>query len=106
MAQGEPRGAQASGRLAPPAPSLHLLGGTLKSIYATRFNDTEYLPLLRERIATAHDDYRRTYRSELFEALLARPWEEKLEAEAFELLGKLPDTEVASERLLTQVPAL
>jgi predicted Zn-dependent protease len=84
----------------------HRLGEALKSIYANRFVDTEYLPFLRDRLVGAAEEYKRTYRSELFEALLTRPWDDKLEAEAFGVLEKLPDGMEPTERLAVQVPAL
>jgi predicted Zn-dependent protease len=84
----------------------HRLGEALKSVYANRFADSEYLPFLRERLKTAADDYKRLYRSELFDALLGRPWEERLEDEAFALLLQLPETKEPAERLAVQVPAL
>jgi Flp pilus assembly protein TadD len=84
----------------------HTLGESLRSIYANRFADSEYLPFLRERIATAAEEYKRMYRNELFDALLSQPWNEKLEAEAFALLRQLPDGTSATEQLVVQVPAL
>lgn len=84
----------------------HRLGEALKSIYANRFNDSQYLPFLRERLAAASEDYQRVYTSELFEALLTRRWEEKLEAEAFATLAELSEGAEPSERLAVQVPAL
>ncbi len=72
----------------------HLLGETLRTIYATRYADSLLLPFLRQRIATAHQDYRAAYTSALFEVLLSTKWTEQIEQEAFALwktLYKAPE---------------
>lgn len=67
----------------------HLLSETLRSIYSTRFADTLLLPFLRQRLATAHPDYRSSYINSLFDALLATKWSEEIEREAFARLKEL-----------------
>jgi predicted Zn-dependent protease len=84
----------------------HLLGESLRTIYANRFNDTELLPFLRERIATAHADHKLSYIATLFDTLLGRPWTEEIEAEAFQRLRELSNTPEPADRLVVQLPAL
>ncbi len=77
----------------------HLLGESLRSIYATRFADTELLPFLRERIGAAHADYKASYIAALFEALLGAKWTDEIELEAFARLRDLSDAEEPVDRL-------
>jgi autotransporter-associated beta strand protein len=86
------------------------LGETLESIYRARFAETDWLPFLRRRVETADDSLRPQYRRALFDALIARPWTEAVEQEAFDLLGQLPadvpDGAQPGIRLAIRVPAL
>ncbi len=100
------------------------LSEALRTIYSNRFNETELLPFLRERIKAAEaeksrktdegaaDDnaaqrsYRLAYISALFDALVGRSWTEENEKEAFSLLPQLSDSDDATGRLLVEVPAL
>src|SRR5207249_1240832 len=84
----------------------HLLGESLRSIYANRFSDTEHLPFLRERIAAAHPDYKTSYVSSLFESLLTTKWSDEIEQEAFARLLDLSDAKEPADRLAVQLPAL
>ncbi len=108
----------------------HVLGETLRTIYSTRFADSQLLPFLRQRIATAHPDFRATYTSNLFEQLLATQWSEQIEQEAFAIwktlykapepakwsdeiepaevtrLRKLEEAQQLGNRLSVEVPAL
>ena len=87
------------------ADDKHQLGEALRTNYATRF-DGELLPLLRERIAAAGDDYKLSYISNLFETLLSRPWSDRVETEAFALLRQLSNAPDAGGQLMAEVPAL
>lgn len=82
------------------------LGTTLKSIYSSRFADTELLPFLREQIATAPADLKPGYRDLLFNELLSRPWTDELEQEAFQLLRQLSRANDPAATLMVQLPAL
>jgi hypothetical protein len=104
----------------------HLLGESLRSIYATRFADTDLLPFLRERLAASRTDnpvrpdaadrivrptdssvdYRTSYVSSLFETLLTTKWSDDIEKEAFALLFDLSDATEPVDRLATHLPAL
>lgn len=84
----------------------HALGEALATIYANRFNDSAYLPFLRERIDSAPEEFKQSYISALFEALLARRWTEAVEEEAFTVLRRLSDADDADERLPVELPAL
>lgn len=88
------------------APEKDLLGQALVTIYANRFAESEYLPFLRARIDTAAKEYRSGYLTQLFEALVARPWSEETEVEAFGRLAQLSDADEAVDRLAVQLPAL
>ncbi len=82
------------------------LGTTLSGIYSSRFYDTEALPFLRERIATAPADLKPGYRDLLFTDLLARPWTDELEQEAFQTLRLLSRANEPDSTLSVQLPAL
>ena len=82
------------------------LGTTLSTIYGSRFYDTEALPFLRERIATASADLKPGYYDLLFTDLLARPWTDELELEAFQVLRQLSRANEPDATLSVQLPAL
>ncbi len=84
----------------------HLLGQTLQTIYQTRFNETELLPFLRQRIDGATAEFKQGYIMALFEALRGRKWTEAVENEAFKLLRDLSDADEAADRLGVEIPAL
>jgi hypothetical protein len=84
----------------------HLLGESLRTIYATRFQETELLPFLRERIASAPGDYKAAYVAALFDGLLAAPWTAAIEQEAFARLNDLAEAKEPVDRLMVQVAAL
>ncbi len=84
----------------------HLLGESLRTIYSSRFADTELLPFLRERLAVAHPDFKSTYVSSLFETLLTVKWSDEIEQEAFARLHELSDAAEPVDRLAVQIPAL
>jgi len=83
----------------------HVLGEALTSIYSSRFRETELLPFMRQRLATATPEFRRSYLSTLFETLLTVAWTEQIEHEAFVMLRDLSST-APSNRLEVQLPAL
>ncbi len=91
---------------APDKDEKHLLGESLRTIYANRFSDTDHLPFLRERLATAHADFKTAYVSSLFEALLTTKWSDVIEQEAFARLLDLSDAKEPVDRLAVQLPAL
>jgi predicted Zn-dependent protease len=84
----------------------HSLGQALATIYGNRFAESEYLPFLREQMAAARQDYRAAYVRQLFDALIARPWSEANEIEAFALLPQLSEADEPVDRLDAQLPAL
>ena len=84
----------------------NLLSESLRTIYATRFADTDLLPFLREQLVVAHADYRVGYVSSLFEALLTTKWSDEIEKEAFGLLLELSDAKEAAGQLAVQLPSL
>jgi predicted Zn-dependent protease len=84
----------------------HRLSEALLSIYGRRFPEAKYLPFLRERIASAPEEYRSTYVQALFSTLLTRPWTEDLEKESLALLLQFSPTDEPAQRLTVQVPAL
>ncbi|HTN75178.1 MAG TPA: hypothetical protein VL096_08025, partial [Pirellulaceae bacterium] len=83
-----------------------VLGGTLYTLLNDRFRDTRLLPFLREQIQSAPDAWRAAYRLTLFEALLAQPWNNDHEQEAFALLKQLSSDTDVHLRLTTELPAL
>ena len=82
------------------------LGESLRSIYANRFSESDLLPFLRERIASAPKQFKPGYTAALFDALIGQKWEQANEDEAFKLLYQLSDAAEPSERLATEVAAL
>ncbi|MEK6258550.1 MAG: VIT domain-containing protein [Planctomycetota bacterium] len=82
------------------------LGTTLSTIYGNRFYETEVLPFLRARIATAPADLKPGYYDLLFNDLLARPWTDELEQEAFQTLRLLSRANEPDATLSVQLPAL
>lgn len=92
----------------PKTENRRTIAATLTSIYALHFTDTEHLPFLRARLQRAEEalaarpadldlearpekdlgDYVESERSELYEALLARPWTEAIETELFTQLPR------------------
>lgn len=83
-----------------------LFGESLRTIYANRFADTELLPFLRERIASAPADHKSAYVVALFEALLTTNWSDAIEAEAFSRWRELTDQPLLADRLAVELPAL
>lgn len=79
---------------------------SLQTVYAARFNDSELLPFLRERIEAGPKEFKLAYISALFETLIGRKWTDENEKEAFALLPKLTDADEPAEVLTTEVPAL
>ena len=84
----------------------HLLGETLRSIYANRFGETELLPFLRERIAVADAVHKGGYVSSLCEALLATRWTEEIEAEAFSVWRELSAQAAPVDRMSVEMTSL
>lgn len=82
------------------------LSESLRSIYATRFGETLLLPFLRERIVSGPVEYKASYLSALFEALLTTKWTDEVEQEAFARWRDLTDKTELSERLAVLLPAL
>lgn len=102
------------------------LAAALTSIYANQFSDTEHLPFLRARVARDEQvlakrdpnilpesreeqddgDYLESDRSELYEALLARPWTEAIEEELFALLPNFGEGQERSTRLTAWIVRL
>ena len=83
----------------------------MSDLYVSRFHDTEALPFLRERIATAPDELKPGYYDLLFTDLVSRPWTQALEDEAFQTLrllsrSHLPEETTPDARLSVQLPAL
>lgn len=83
----------------------HLLGEALTAIYSNRFREAELLPFLRQRLAEADPEFRRSYVTRLFESLLITGWTESIEQEGFALLRELT-IDAPHERLEVQLPAL
>ncbi len=81
------------------------LGDTVNTIYSSRFYDTEVLPFLRERIATAPADLKHGYRDNLFNDLLGRAWTDEIEQEAFQTLRQLTRLNEPNA-IVVQLPAL
>ena len=84
----------------------HLLGETLRSIYANRFAETELLPFLRERIAAADAAHKVGYVSALFEALLTTRWTEEIEQEAFARWRELSAQAAPVDRMSVEMTSL
>ena len=84
----------------------HTLGETLRTIYATRFSDTELIPFLRERIVTADADHKAGYISTLFESLLTAKWSEPIENEAFSVWRDLSQQTEQSNRISSEMTSL
>lgn len=82
------------------------LGTTLNTIYSSRFYDTELLPFLRERIATAPAELKPGYRDILFNDLLGRAWTDEIELEAFQVLRQLSRVNEPEATIIVQLPAL
>ncbi len=84
----------------------HDLGDIVQRIYAQSFNDTEYLPFLRERVKTAKEPWLGGYRTTLFNALLAQAWTAEIENESWDLLLQLPEQEPTATAPVVRVAAL
>ena len=84
----------------------HGLGEALRTIYSNRFADSELLPFLRLRIKDATPEYKRSYVSALFDALVGQKWTDAIEQEAFSLLPQLSDADDAPARQAAQIAAL
>jgi len=65
------------------------LAGPLVQILSGRLTAEEHLAFLRRQLAEGPEPYRLQYVNQLFNALLASPWSEEHEDEAFSLLGQL-----------------
>lgn len=103
----------------PKTETRRTIAATLTSIYALHFTDTEHLPFLRARLQRAEEalaarpadldlearpekdlgDYVESERSELYEALLSRPWTEAIETELFTQLPRFGAGMEAPQRL-------
>ncbi len=64
----------------------HVLAEVLENIYARRFQNTEWLPFLRQQVELARPEIKGRHVQALFEALLQGPWTEANEIEAFAIL--------------------
>jgi predicted Zn-dependent protease len=84
----------------------HRLSEALVNIYSKRFREAKYLAFLRERIASAPEQYKSTYINGLFGVLLSEPWTEAIEQESLALIAQLSQADDANERLIQQVSAL
>ncbi len=84
----------------------HILGETLRTIYASRFRETELLPFLRDRIATTDGTYQPGYVSKLFETLLTTSWTEEIEQEAFARWRELSELAEPVDQMSTQMNGL
>ncbi len=85
------------------------LGQTLGRILADRLTTEEHLDFLRVQLASGPTDHAATYARQLFDALLAQPWQQEHEDEALALLDRLAEAEHpadAAERLSRQVAYL
>jgi tetratricopeptide (TPR) repeat protein len=71
-----------------------------------RINTLEALAFLRVQYEQAQESYQPTAASQLFDALLSRPWSRAMEDEAFTILDKMPSTEDAGARLTQRIAAL
>ncbi|MCE9607630.1 MAG: VIT and VWA domain-containing protein [Planctomycetia bacterium] len=81
------------------------LAGALRSIYASRFAETELLPFLRRKLEVAPPARKQDERQDLFETLVSGAWTEEKEAEAFGLIGALGN-EGSDIRVATEIGAL
>ncbi|MDZ7618600.1 MAG: hypothetical protein U1E05_16470, partial [Patescibacteria group bacterium] len=90
----------------------HQLGATLGQILSDSLPADEYLAFLRAQLEEGPAVYVSGYARELFNTLLAQPWRQAYEDEAFGLLDRLaelesrPGDEGASERLVRRVADL
>ena len=90
----------------------HQLGATLGQILSSRLSADEYLDFLRAQLDEGPKVYASGYARQLFDALLAQPWRQSYEDEAFALLDRLaelecrPGDEGAFERLVHRVTNL
>ena len=84
----------------------HLLGETLRTIYASRFAETELLPFLRDRIATADSLHKAGYVSALFDTLLTSRWTNEIENEAFTRWKELSELTVPVDRMSAEMNGL
>ncbi len=84
----------------------YALGQTLVQIHANRLDPADYLAFLREQLKDGPATYRSQYAGQLFSALIAQPWDSKLEDEALGMIEQLSDAQEAPERLLSAVRAL
>ena len=83
-----------------------MLSEALRTIYASRFADTELLPFLRARLKGAAPNYAVGYTAALFDTLLSQKWTAEIESEALHLLPQLSNAEEPSRKLVAEVPAL
>ncbi len=82
------------------------LARTVANILSFAAEPDEYMAFLRRLSREAPEKYRPYYISQLFQTLLAQPWAEKYENEAFDLLGQLGGGQSPPRRLLEQIRAL
>jgi len=78
----------------------------LKQILSGRIGQEEYLAFLRRQVKEGPEKYRRSYRDNLFHALLQQPWTQEYEDEAFGLLETLSEAKEPVERLRVHVENL
>ncbi|MFW6124499.1 MAG: VIT domain-containing protein [Pirellulales bacterium] len=90
----------------------HQLGSTLVNILSNHLPSEEHLAFLRAQLAEGPKAHAAGYARQLFHALLAQPWRQEYEDEAFTLLDRLAELhgpageEGAAERLVRRVADL
>ena len=81
----------------------HSLAQPLMQILSAKTSSPEYLAFLRQQMQQGPQAHRTEYAHQLFNALLAQPWSEECEQEAFGLLPQLADAKNNHERLQIQL---
>jgi hypothetical protein len=82
------------------------LSRMLAGVLHDRIDVETWLKFLRAQIHGAPEEFRPAYNRQLFDALLAQPWKQAYEDEAFGLLEKVVGPGTASQQLAVEAAAL
>ena len=72
-------------------------------ILSAKTSSPEYLAFLRQQMQQGPQEHRTEYAHQLFNTLLAQPWSEECEQEAFGLLPQLTDAKEQSRAVADTV---
>lgn len=84
----------------------HQWGALVANAFAYHIGTDEWIAFLRRQMNEGPEQYRAGYAASLYGAIVAQPWQQKYEDEAFSLLDKMSDAEEEADRLAAAVSSL